>query len=148
MAFDNKGPREKRPGVKIDNKNSTVSPAKVPTSIAFEKKADEAFAKVEDYKQRMWDLSAKYKILIEDRILPINKTLITKDFEGEVLNKLITLASEMNDDGTQPESLGATALCMLLMKMNLVQRDMINELAYKVDKLERNVSVPKNSENK
>jgi hypothetical protein len=139
MPFEDETPKKKKLGVKLNNKDSVIEPPKVPTSVAFEQKANEAFAKIESYKQRMWELSGKYKAIIEDRMLSQNKTVISKDLEKEVLDKLIAVASEMNDDNTQPESLGATALAMLLMKMNLIQRDIINELGYKVDKLERAV---------
>jgi|ERR1700722_3275098 len=148
MPFEDETPKKKKLGVKLNNKDSSIEPPKVPTSIAFEKQANEAFAKIESYKQRMWELSGKYRAIIEDRMLAQNKTLVAKDLEKEVLDKLVAIASEMNDDSTQPESLGATALAMLLMKMNLVQRDIINELGFKVDKLEKAVKDLKKPEDK
>jgi len=149
MPFDdNKKPKPRKTGLKINNEGSNLPPPKPSTSEAFSQKADAAFIKIQGYKQRMWDLSAKFKSFIEDKILPLNKTLVSKDLENEVLQQLITVASEMNEDDTQPEGLGSTALCMLLMKMTLLQRDIINSLAYEVDKLKMQLQKQSKPEDK
>lgn len=149
MPFDDdKKPKPRKTGLKIDNTASSVPRPKVPDAQVFDAKATAAFEKIQGYKQRMWDLSAKFKSFVEDKILPVNKTSISKDLENEVLQQLIVAASEMNEDETQPESLGATALCMLLMKMTLLQRDIINDLAYKVDKLEKRLQKQDKPEDK
>jgi hypothetical protein len=134
---DDRKPKARKTGLKLNNATSAIPQPKVSNAAVFDQKASAAFEKIQGYKQRMWDLSAKFKSFVEDRILSVNKTVISKDLEGEVLQQLITVASEMNEDDTQPEGLGSTALCMLLMKMTLLQRDIINDLGYKVDKLER-----------
>lgn len=135
MSSDNKGP--KRKGLKINNENSTV-PAPTPDrSAVFEEQAKKAFSKYEEYKERTWDLSVKFKSMIEDRIHPDSRSPISKNIEKETLDKLVSLASEMNEDDMQPEGIGSTALCMLLMKMVLIQRDTISALAFKIDKLEK-----------
>ena len=139
MPFDEKEPKVRKTGLKINNAASAVPPPKVSDAAAFEQKADAAFAKIQEYKERWWDLSGKFKSFIEDKILSINKTIISKDFESETLQKLVALASDMNEDEIQKESIGATSLCMMLMKMMLLQRDIINDLAYKLDKLEKSL---------
>lgn len=148
MPSDNNKPRNRKTGLKINNDASTV-PAPKPSPVeAFEKKADEAFIKIQGYKQRMWDLSSKFKSFVEDKILPVNKTVVSKDVENEVLQQLIAVASEMNEDNTQPEGLGSTALCMLLLKMTLLQRDLINNLGYEVDKLKMQLQKQNKPEDK
>lgn len=140
MPFDDDGydaSRRPKKGVKISNKDSTVPQPKSSGKAVFEGRAENAFSTYEEYKQRTWDLSTKYKSFIEDKILPENKSIITRELEKEVLDKLVALASDMNADEYQPEGIGSVALNMLLMKCMLIQRDTINSLAYKVQKLER-----------
>jgi hypothetical protein len=147
MPFDdNKGPVKKK-GLKIDNQNSTVPQPKPNTSEVFNEKATAAASRYEEYKQRTWELSVKFKSMIEDRALPDNKSILSRGVEVEVLNKLVSLASEMNEDDNQPEGIGSTALSFLLMKMLLIQRDTINTLLYKVEKLEKNNTKLENTVN-
>jgi hypothetical protein len=148
MPFDEIKPRNRKTGLKINNEASKVPPPKPSATEVFEKKADEAFMKIQGYKQKMWDLSSKFKSFVEDKILPVNKTVISKDVENEVLQQLIAVASEMNEDNTQPEGLGSTALCMLLLKMTLLQRDIINNLGYEVDKLKMQLQKQNKPEDK
>ena len=123
-------------GLKIDNSNSSIEPPKNSSKEIFDQKATEAFKRIETYKSRFWELSGQFKNMILDKVLPENKTSISKDIENEVLNKLVQIASEMNADATQPEGFGSITLNMLLMKMMLIQRDSINTLLFKVSKLE------------
>lgn len=104
----------------------------------FEKKADEHFAKSEDYKQQIWDLSIKFKACIESKVLPENRGPINSNLEKEVIEKLVSLASSMNEDETQEQGIGSTALCMLLMKCMFIQRDTINKLSHDIEQLKKN----------
>jgi len=137
MPFDSKGPIKKK-SLKFDNQNSTVPTPKPSQSENFKEQAKAAHSKNEDYKQRSLELTSKFKAMIEDSILPDLKSPLTKGIESETMTKLIALASEMNDDVNEPrEGIGGIVLSYLLMKMMLNQRDTINILRYKVDKLER-----------
>ena len=138
MTNDN--PKRRGAGLKIDNSKSSVEPPKTPTSEVFEQKANEALKRIEGYKKRFWELSGQFKAMITDRVLVDNKSPIAKNIEGEVLNNLVQVASEMNADATQPEGFGSITLDMLLMKMLLLQRDTINAMAYKISELEKTVS--------
>lgn len=140
MPFDDRGPIKKK-GLKVNNEASSVRPQPNQTAV-FEEQARKAFSKYEEYKERTWDLSLKFKGMIEDRIHPDNRSPISKNIEKETLDKLVALASEMNEDDNQPEGIGSTALCMLLMKMLLIQRDTISALAFKIDKLEKVLKDP------
>lgn len=138
MSFDN-DPKDRKPkkGLNISNKASGVQQPKLANLAAFDEKATEIFEQQENYKSLIWDLSTKYKSFINDKTVPENKSLISKDIEKEVLDKLIGLASEMNEDINQPDGHGNVVLNMLLMKCMLIQRDMINSLSFKVDNLEK-----------
>lgn len=125
-----------RKGLKITNEASAIQP-KVDETKAFEQQATKAFSRDQDYKQRMNDLAVKFKTIVEDRTLGENKTLLVKEVENEILQKLVQLASEMNADEAQDEGLGNTALSMLLMKMLLLQRERINALDFRLEKLNR-----------
>lgn len=135
MPFDNRGPIKKK-GLKITNERSSVKPPPPDPVAAFNEQAQKAVSRYEEYKQRTWELSSKFKSMIEDRVVPAQKSPLTKGIEQETLNKLVVLASDMNEDESQPEGIGSTALSLLTMKMLLLQRDTINTLMYKIEKLE------------
>jgi|ERR1019366_2748170 hypothetical protein len=145
MPFEDKI-NQKQKGLKINNNASSIPIPKASNAAAFEEKAKESFESQEAYKNRMQELVPRFRSMIEDKILPQNKSLISKDLEQEVLNKLITVASEMNEDEAQPEAIGAVSLSMLLMKMLLLQRDIINNLSFKVERLEKNVLLEKTTD--
>lgn len=101
----------------------------------FDEKANQAFADIEDYKQKMWDFSIQFKSFIETQVLPDNRGPIANSLEKETLDNLIALAAQMNEDDNQPEGMGNIALNMLLLKCMLLQRDKINLLRYEVSRL-------------
>lgn len=110
------------------------------TKANFENQADAKYSKIEDYKKEIWDLSIKYKSFVESKILPGNRGPIAVNLEKEVLDKLVQLALDMNEDDTQQQGVGSTAICMLLMKCMLLQRDTINTLMFKTDQLEKKLA--------
>jgi hypothetical protein len=122
-------------GLKINNNNSSVAEPKKNNADALNEVAQGVKLKLDEYKQRTWDLSNKFKALVEDRFLIENKSPIAKDLEKEVLDGLVLLASEMNADEYQPEGFGNIAINYMLMKMILLQRDRLNALEHKVEKL-------------
>lgn len=138
-AFDEPILKHKK-GLKLDNKSSTVKPAEPNGKDVFDEKAQAVISQYEAYKQRMFDLTTKFKSFIEDKVLPENKTIITKDLEKEVLNNLANLGSDIDADENQPVG-GGVLLCRLAMGHMLIQRDIINSLAFKVEKLERRIAL-------
>lgn len=126
-------------GLKINNNKSSIEAPSTEIADNFKQKAAETFNKIESYKQRMWELSGRFKSILEDKTLPENKTILSKNLDKEILEKLITLASEMNTDQTQPEGFGSATIEMLLMKMLLLQNDKINTLSYQLSQLEKQV---------
>lgn len=137
MADDS---RKKGKGLKFNNTGSSAPLPKPDLNAALNEQAQRAKTKYDEYKQRTWELSTKFKTMIEDKLLADNKSVLSKDIETEVLGKLVGLASEMNEDDNQPEGIGSTALSFLIMKMLLIQRDMINSLLYKIDRLEKSAA--------
>lgn len=137
MPFENTEPKKSKRGLKIDNTNSTVPKPQPPPAETFKKNADAAFSRQTDYKTRTQTLALKFKALMEDRTLTDNKTVLNKDMETSVLNELVKLAAELIEDDAMQLQIGTTMLPMLLMKMMLVQRDIINKMAYKIERLEK-----------
>lgn len=144
MPFDSDESDEvKTPVRKIGVKKALQSsnqPSKSEIRNNFEKKADTEFEKVEDYKQQMWELAVQFRSFIENKTLPENKGPIASNLEKEILDKLVQLATDMNEDELQPQGIGSTSLCMLLMRCMLKQRDTINQLSYELSKLDRKVN--------
>jgi len=144
MPFDS-DQEQKAPVRKVGVKQVNITQPSVnnaETKTLFEKKADEQMSKIENYKTQIWDLSIKYKSFVENKVLQQNKGPIAINLENETLDKLVQLAEEMNEDSTQPEGIGSNALCMVLLKCMLIQRNSINELHYKIEQL--NKKLPKN----
>jgi hypothetical protein len=135
MADDNN--KRRGSGLKINNDHSNIQVPNTTNEAAFDAKASAAKNKMEEHKQTVWELSGKFKAMIEDHTLPENKTIISKDLEKEVLDKLIEIATIINADQVYPDGWGSSALEMLLMKMILLQRDTLNSMAFKIDKLEK-----------
>lgn len=135
MSSDNNP--KKRKGLKINNEGSTVPTPKPNATAAFNEQAEKVFSKIEEYKQRSFELGTKFKNIFEDRKLAVNKTQINRDIESEILTKLVMLANDINSDENQPEGAGGVALGMLIMKIMLIQRDTINDMAFKIDRLEK-----------
>lgn len=127
---------DKKRGIKLTNKNPLFASKKQNTE-EFNEEANNAFNKDEEYKKRAWELAVQFKKSIEDKTLKINKGPIAEDIENEIIDKLVNLASEMNNDEMQKEGVGSVALCMVLMKCMLVQRDMINELSFALKELSK-----------
>lgn len=136
MPFDSKGPIKKK-SLKFDNQNSTVPVPKLSQAAIFEEQAKKAYSTSEEFKQRSLDLTSKFKLMIEDKILPDLKSPLTKGIESETMSKLLAFAIDLNEDVNEREGMGSSVLAFLALKMLLVQRDTINILQYKVDKLER-----------
>lgn len=135
------GNNRKPKGLKVNNQNSSIQQPKPNTSAAFSEQADKVFNKIEEYKQRSFDLGSKFKAILADKRLAVNKTQINKDIEMETLSNLAGLANEINMDENQPEGAGGVALAMLIMKMLLIQRDAINEIDYSLERLEKALNV-------
>lgn len=137
MPFDDRKPLPAKTGLKINNQSSSVPQVQKPTQSDFEDKANVAFQEYEDMKKRGWDLAFKFRDQVLDKTLPINKGPIVQNIENEVIDQLFVLAQQMNELEDRPEGEGSNTMCSLLMRCMLKQRDVINELAYKVDKLEK-----------
>lgn len=147
-SFQDTEVKKSRRGLKIDNTNSTV-PKPQPNQVeTFKKGADAAFSRQNDYRGRTQTLALKYKGLIDDKTLVDNKTLLVKDMETSVLTDLVQLASDMIEDEATQLNHGATVLPMLLMKMMLYQRDIINQLAFKIDRMEKQNAIANMAANK
>lgn len=128
-------------GLKINNAGSSIkTPEQINHSEAFKQAANEAAKRLEGFKNRSFELGLKFKNLLESNVLPENKTTILKDLEGEVLSQLSQLANEINNDEAQPEGTGSVALCQLMMKMMLIQRDNINSLKFQVEELKKEIT--------
>jgi hypothetical protein len=139
-----RGSQSNKTGLKINNQASTVPHVQKPTQADFDEKANEAFHKYEDMKKRGWELAFKFRDQVLDKTLHINKGPIVENLENEVIDQLYKLSIDMNDDDNRPEGEGSSTMCALLMRCMLKQRDIINELAFKIDKLEKlNIKEPK-----
>jgi hypothetical protein len=139
MPFDDAVPKKTK-GVKINNENSSIPSPRENPANSLDEKARTAISRHEAYQKRAWELASRLKAAFQDKTLQNNKSPIAKDLEQEVLNSLTSLFSEMNVDEDQPEGIGGIGFTLLAMKMSLIQRDIINELSYKLELCEKNVS--------
>lgn len=101
---------------------------------SFEKRVNEIESKKTGYSKRAAELSLKFKNLIIDKTLAENKNPFSKDMESEVLSDMIKLATEINTDPDEEESMGSLMWLIIVLKTLLVQRDKINQLEYMLSK--------------
>lgn len=120
--------------VKLDNKNSRFTP-KNQDKKEFEVKATETFNNIQSRAELAMQLTADLMKLIEDKVLPANKSSIDHSLEKEVLSRMIALTMELNNDPNEPEGVGSVGILVILMKAILKQRDKINLLSYEVSQL-------------
>lgn len=131
--FDQNDQPKPKVGLKI-KQNSQQN--KTSQKYNFDDLAEKVHSKDELYKKNFFEYSTQFKSLVKDSILEENKTELSKNLEKDIVNKLIKLASEMNADENQPEGIGSIAIITLLLKISLLQRDVINDLKYKIHNLE------------
>ena len=137
-AFKDDERQISKQGVKLDNSNSMFS-GKTFKSTQFDESVSDDFIKKDaDFRQKALTFATAYKKAIQDKTLPDNKGTIGKDEEKSLIKDLINLATDINNDQTQPEGVGSSGLNSLLLQVCLYQRDQINELLYRVQKLEKN----------
>jgi len=65
---------------------------------------------------------------------------IQKDLESDVARQIVDISLALNNDQTKPEGIGSAGCIMLLLRSVLIQRDIINELSYKVSVMEKQAS--------
>lgn len=138
MNSDNLGPRKKigikQNGLPTSSVNSNK--AEVEQAKSFDNLANQKYEDIEEYKSEMMRLAVELKKMIHDQVLPENKGPLKENLEKEVLDRLTKLSAKMNEDETQPESAGSNAMCLLLLKCLLWQRDSINKISHDLNKLD------------
>lgn len=118
-------------GVKLKSDRSTIPhPLKETPSEAFDKRVNDSVNNNERIKTEAWELSSKFVKILQDTTLPENRGPIQKDHEKNIINKLISIAIDLNTDETQKEGIGSVGLATLLFNCVLKQRDIINQLRY------------------
>ncbi len=90
--------------------------------------------------QEIMSLSRTYMGFIKNKTVRENKSPIEDDLEKETVQKLIQISMELNNDDTQPEGIGSLGLINLLFRSVLAQRDIINNLEYRYELLNRKLS--------
>lgn len=127
-------------GVKLNNENSRF--AKQANDIEeFEKQADAIMDRRPARNKRAFELAQQFLAALRDKTLDENKTMINRDVETELKNNLVNFLIEINNDLDEDrDCMGSAAVISLLLKSMLIQRDIINETAYKVSLLEKELS--------
>jgi len=82
------------------------------------------------FKEQTSALAIRYKKIIESKVLPENKNLFLAEEEKEVLTKIASLASQIDNDENEPIGIGSLSWIIQLLKTTLYQRDRINKLEY------------------
>ena len=132
--------RRRGAGLKVNNENSAIAPPQPSNKEAFEAKAEKVMERMDEFKMRTLELATKYKALFDSKVLSPNKTQLIKDAEREIITNLVKLALEIEADEVQPIGQGSTSLLSLVMNILLLQRDRMNELEFRIDRLEKAAS--------
>ncbi|MCZ2224478.1 MAG: hypothetical protein LC122_12715 [Chitinophagales bacterium] len=109
-----------------------------PKLKSFEDKVKDAEETKNLYKKEASLLSLKYKKMLEDKTLVQNKNQLNLEIESDVLRQLVDLGTRINNDQNEQEGMGSMTLIILLLKCNLLLRDKINDLEYKLSLIQKN----------
>lgn len=132
MPFDDDYKKPDGSGLKkISSKKSMFDDLpKKPSFEEFEKGANNANNKINNYNQQMVKLATKFRSIMEDKTLLSNKSVITKSVEKECLKDLIEIAQEINNDENEPMCQGSNGLLALTFNMLLYLKDRTNYLEF------------------
>lgn len=144
-AFDEdpKEPRENR--VKLKQVSSQKSmfenmPKRKTTQQEFRQQVHEGQERSSSYKIRAAKLVQDFSKIMTDKTLPDNKSIFAKEVERELLGQMMQLAIEINNDSIEQEGMGSLSWIVVLFNTCLAQRDRLNFLEFKLDKMERTIS--------
>ena len=145
-AFGNKkdiGEIRQGPVVKFKKRESVEDPKiiqDVKESNSIEPPTEDAIKlmnQLSGVKQKLFDSMKEFNKLLNNRILPENKSTIEKDNEQNVVNSLAQ--SAMLVEQLSPKE-GLLAICILAIRQSLSLRDAGNEIAHRLISLESRIS--------
>ena len=110
---------------------------KPPTQQQFQEQVQEANEKLTDYKKRASELFTQFNKTVADKTLASNRNVLNIDAERELLQNMIQLAMEINNDPNEQDCMGSLTVITCLMKINLAQRDRINDLEHGLVQLKK-----------
>lgn len=129
--------------VKLDNSNSRFAKKaeeKKQIEVNFEGQVEDYQIQQQKLVKQAMDLTNKFNEFIKDSTLKENKGPIQLDLEKQICKDIVDLSLVLNADETQAEGIGSAGVNLLLLKIVMYQRDKINELGYKISKLEKSSS--------
>lgn len=136
MPFDEEESEEtsapSREGLKRVSSQKSIfdSIPKKPTQADLERKIKQMQDRDAGHKLEAAQLAVDFNKVVKDRTLRINKNVIQKDMERELIDRMIAFAFEVNSDVAEQDGAGSVSLILLLLKTLLYQRDRINDLEY------------------
>jgi len=134
-----KAEKQQRVGLKIQNKQPPLpTPSEQQENLhrSAQQVVNDDLALV----QQTQLLVNKFLKTLNEKMLSVNKSPIAKSVEKTNVMELVNLALSINQDENKPEGYGSIALCNLLLKSMLNQRDRINELEFKLEKVSKELS--------
>ena len=136
------------PKLKIDNSKSRFakkSEETKNTQAQFEGEISEYQKEQNVILKKVTDLTKQFVGFIKDKTLNENKGPILLDLEKTTPKELSEISLKIdNDEATDQICLGSNGLILLLLRISLIQRDIVNELSYKVSNLEKQLSSSQN----
>lgn len=139
---DAKFQQSRRGKLKIDSTKSQFTKAAIQNSIQkerFEEQADLVFNQMQDKNQRAAELVKEFWSFVMDQTLLTEKGPARKSLEKEIVNKLLSFATEINNDPNEFEGAGSVAIISLLLKAVLYLRDINSGLSYRLSEVEKQI---------
>lgn len=144
---DAEAQQARRGGVKLDRSKSQFA-QKARSKEDFEQRADAVHSQMVDKNEKAAKLSKDFWDMVRGKILVRNKGPIDKSMEKEVITNLISYARDLNnppfnENDTNPseEGLGSISIIALLMKTAIHQRDLYNELEFRLSAAEKKIKL-------
>jgi hypothetical protein len=128
-------------GVKLTNdKSKFAAPPRPVSPEQFQQQAVEEHEKRAARNKLVLETGQQLVKILEDKILPENRTAASISVENEIIAKMVNLAVEINDDEKEHEGIGWMGLILLLISQCQKSRDRFNLAEFKVKTLESQVA--------
>ncbi len=121
----------RKSGLKIASSKSPQVIQK-PSKEEFKERVEQAETKASLKKKKASELAVQFKNLLSNKELAKNKSVLQERMEKDLLQEMVSFASELDNDPEEAEGIGTLMWVSMLLKFSLAQRDRMNELEYQL----------------
>lgn len=131
-------------GVKLSNNSSKIAKMqaeKEKQQQTFEERAEQLIANQNEQMDQGLQLAKEFLDAVRSKVLPANRGTLGDDHERALRDRFVDMVVALNNNPHEKyDGAGSAYALKLLMRTVFLQRDKINDLAYRLQVLEKKVS--------